>query len=176
MAPPFFERIFAGGEFDLRGFDIRSVSPIAVTRTPRLDTSGRPLIDPATGLPLIAENITVVGGDTKAVFTVEYRMPIVGPLHLNLFTDVGMSTILDEDNLRLFGPDTFIDLLENTNNVWRMSTGAEIQFLLPVVNQPFRLILAYNPIRLDTETVFSGIRRRLREPGTNVKFTVGYNF
>ncbi len=176
MSPPFFERIFQGGEFNLRGFDIRSVSPFAFTRTPRLDGSGNPLIDPGSGLPLISEQMIPVGGDTSLVANVEYRIPIVGPLQLNTFFDVGTNAVIRKSNLRLFGPDTFIDLLENTNNVLRASTGTEVQFLLPVINQPFRLIFAYNPIRLDSSVVLNGVRFPLREPRTNTKFTVGYNF
>jgi outer membrane protein insertion porin family len=38
-----------------------------------------------------------------------------------------------------------------TNYVVRMSTGAELQVILPVVNAPFRLYYAYNPLRVDTE-------------------------
>jgi len=30
----------------------------------------------------------------------------------------------------------------------RMSTGAELQVILPIVNAPFRLYYAYNPLRL----------------------------
>jgi outer membrane protein insertion porin family len=176
MTAPFFERIFSGGEFSLRGFDIRSVSPWAFIKTPRLDGEGNPIIDPGTGLPSISERILPVGGDTSALVTGEYRIPLVGPLQLTGFVDFGTSTVLREENLVLFGPNTAIDLLEDTNNVWRMSTGAEVQFLLPVINQPFRLIFAYNPLRLDTQVTFSGIRFPLREPGTNMKFTVGYNF
>lgn len=176
MSPPFFERIFSGGEFTLRGFDIRSVSPFALTRTARLDSSGQPLFDPTTGLPLISEQIIPVGGDTSAIATGEYRIPLVGPLQLTGFVDVGTSTVINKENLRLFGPDTFIELLQGTNDVLRASTGAEIQFLLPVINQPFRLIFAYNPLRLDTNVILDGIRFPLREPRTNVKFTVGYNF
>lgn len=176
MSPPFFERIFQGGEFNLRGFDIRSVSPFAFTRTPRLDGSGNPLIDPGSGLPLISEQMIPVGGDTSLLANVEYRIPIVGPLQLNAFFDVGTNAVFRKSNLRLFGPDTFIDLLENTNNVLRASTGTEVQFLLPVINQPFRLIFAYNPIRLDSDVVLNGVRFPLREPRTNTKFTVGYNF
>jgi len=56
MTAPFFERIFAGGEFTLRGFDIRSVSPWVITQTASLDNLGNPTIDPATGLPLINES------------------------------------------------------------------------------------------------------------------------
>ena len=176
MTAPFFERIFSGGEFTLRGFDIRSVSPWAFTRSAIVDPGGNPIIDPGTGLPAITEQLIPVGGDTSAILTGEYRVPIVGPLQVSGFVDFGTATILRKDNLTLFGPSTYIDLLDRTNNVWRMSTGAEVQFLLPVINQPFRLIFAYNPMRLDTDVVVGGIRFPLREPESNVKFTVGYNF
>ncbi|UCF36778.1 MAG: outer membrane protein assembly factor BamA, partial [Acidobacteriota bacterium] len=176
MSPPFFERSFGGGEFDLRGFDIRSVSPWAFTRVPRLDANGNPLISPGTGLPNISERIIPVGGDTSLLATAEYRMVLVGPVHLVGFADFGTSAIMNEKRLLLFGPSTYVDPLENTNWVWRMSTGAEIQFLLPMINQPFRLIFAYNPLRLDTDIVYGGVRLPLREPDTNVKFSVGYNF
>ena len=42
MTAPFFERIFSGGEFTLRGFDIRSVAPWAITQTVSLDNEGFP--------------------------------------------------------------------------------------------------------------------------------------
>ena len=35
-----------------------------------------------------------------------------------------------------------------TNWVPRMSNGAELQVILPIVNAPFRLYYAYNPLRL----------------------------
>ncbi|MEE8584304.1 MAG: outer membrane protein assembly factor BamA, partial [Acidobacteriota bacterium] len=91
---PFFERLFIGGEFDLRGFDIRSVAPIAVSRSPQLDSGGNPLIDPASGLPLITETALAIGGDSSVVLTAEYRMPIAGPLQVAAFVDFGTSTIL----------------------------------------------------------------------------------
>ncbi len=173
---PFFERIFSGGEYSLRGFDIRSVSPIAVTRSAVLDNSGNPIIDPITGLPQITESLIPVGGDTSLILTGEYRIPIAGPLQVAGFLDVGTSTILRTNNLRLFGPDTLVELLDDTNNVWRASTGVEIQFLLPVINQPFRLIFAYNPLVLDTQAVVLGRRLNLREERSNIRFTVGYTF
>ncbi|MFZ0428450.1 MAG: outer membrane protein assembly factor BamA [Acidobacteriota bacterium] len=176
MAPPFFERLFTGGEFSLRGFDIRSVSPWAFTRSPGLDGAGNPILDPRTGMPLITEQLIPVGGDTAALFTGEYRMPLIGPLQASAFADVGTSTILRKGNLNLFGANTAIQLLDRTNDVWRMSTGIELLFNLPVINQPFRLIFAYNPLRLNTNVVYNGIPLPLREPTTNVKFTVGYNF
>jgi len=176
MAPPFYDRHFIGGEWDLRGFYLRSVSPWAMITSPVLDLGGNPLLDPGTGLPLGQNQLIVVGGDTYTVGTLEYRVPIVGPLQLNLFTDIGSSMVLREKDLVVFGPDTYIDLVESTNNVWRMSTGAEVQFQLPVLNQPFRLIFAYNPMKLDTDVVVDGISYNLKEPSTDFKFTVGYSF
>jgi len=41
----------------------------------------------------------------------------------------------------------------HTNYVVRMSTGAELQVILPVVNAPFRLFYAYNPLRVDTQAI-----------------------
>jgi len=42
--------------------------------------------------------------------------------------------------------------VDGTNLVPRMSTGLELQVILPVVNAPFRVYYAYNPLRLDTTT------------------------
>ena len=160
MTVPFFERVFLGGEFDLRGFDIRSVTPWAYTKTSSSTT----------------KSLMPVGGDTSVLVTGEYRIPLVGPLHVTAFIDLGTSTILRKNNLMLFGLDTSIELLEASNNVLRVSTGAEIQFLMPMINQPFRIILAYNPSRMKTNVTVGGKTYPLDEPSSNVKFTVGYNF
>jgi hypothetical protein len=45
-----------------------------------------------------------------------------------------------------------------------MSTGAELRFIMPVLNVPFRLIYAYNPNPL------------LFTPKTTFKFAVGTTF
>ncbi len=176
MSVPFFERIFFGGEYSLRGFEIRSISPWAITRTVRVDVAGNPFIDPNTGLPLISERLIPVGGDASVLLSAEYRMPIVGPLHMAAFVDFGTSTVLRKSNLVLFGPSSFIDLQDQTNHVWRMSSGAELQFMMPVVNQPFRLIFAYNPIVLDTNIVLGGVKFPMKERQKNIRFTVGYTF
>jgi hypothetical protein len=78
--------------------------------------------------------------------------------------------------LKILGPDTVVQLQNQTNNVWRMSTGAEVQFLLPMINQPFRLIFAYNPMVLNTTMIFNGVEVPLQEPRHGVKFSVGYTF
>jgi outer membrane protein insertion porin family len=38
--------------------------------------------------------------------------------------------------------------ITGTNFVPRMSTGAELSVIMPVINAPFRLYYAYNPLRL----------------------------
>jgi outer membrane protein insertion porin family len=39
--------------------------------------------------------------------------------------------------------------VSGTNFVPRMSTGAELSVIMPVINAPFRFFFAYNPLRLD---------------------------
>ena len=90
-------------------------------------------------------------------------MPIMGPLQVVGFLDLGTSTILRKENIRIFGPTTQVDLEESTNNVWRASTGAEVQFLMPGVNIPFRLIFAYNPLVLNSSIIVDATRFPLQE-------------
>ncbi|MGD0787836.1 MAG: BamA/TamA family outer membrane protein, partial [Terracidiphilus sp.] len=45
-----------------------------------------------------------------------------------------------------FTPD--IRTISGTNFVPRMSTGAELSVIMPIINAPFRLYYAYNPLRL----------------------------
>ena len=47
-------------------------------------------------------------------------------------------------------PSKFLQVLDSTNWKPRISTGIELQMFLPVVNAPFRIYWAYNPVRLDT--------------------------
>jgi outer membrane protein insertion porin family len=174
---PFLERIYYGGEQALRGFDLRSVGPVALHRTPLLDPPGNPVLDPATGLPGFHTQPVAIGGDIGGVLTAEYRVPILGPLQLTPFADFGTSSVIRKSDLRQSGgSQTLSELIEETNQVWRLSTGLEIQFLLPVVNQPFRFILAYNPLRLDTRVLIDNQTLVFEEPKTNLKFSIGYSF
>jgi outer membrane protein insertion porin family len=47
-------------------------------------------------------------------------------------------------------PSQYLSVLSATNWQVRMSTGLELQMFLPVINAPFRIYWAYNPLRLDT--------------------------
>jgi outer membrane protein insertion porin family len=41
-----------------------------------------------------------------------------------------------------------LNTVPGTNFVPRMSSGAELQVVLPIINAPFRIYYAYNPLRL----------------------------
>jgi outer membrane protein insertion porin family len=174
-AVPFFDRIFIGGETTIRGFDIRSISPLAITSTPIKDPAGNPIIDKTTGLASINRNITPVGGDTLGIYNMEYRIPIAGPLSMAAFYDIGVARVVNPRGIGTFGEST-TKLITPTNSAVRSSTGAEIQFLLPVVSAPFRLIFAWNPHALD-ETIWVGnFPVAIREPRRDIKFTIGRSF
>jgi len=196
VAPP-FQRSYMGGENDLRGFDIRSVSPvaflpsvgsIALTNpdgTPVLKNAQNPLLGNLT-IPIPVDQITFPGGDLSVVTNFEYRITIYGPVALAPFVDAGIDPILRPSQLQIasvqynqvisqqFGcpaqdpatatpsgtgctpgsvlkplPSDQLQVLGSTNWRPRMSTGLELQMFLPVINAPFRIYWAYNPLRLD---------------------------
>jgi outer membrane protein insertion porin family len=99
------------------------------------------------------------GGDTHAVGNFEYRIPIFGPVILAIFADAGINKILRPSELTMDAAR--ISYLNNTyptagfdpkaiiyagTQKPRMSTGLELQVLLPVVQAPFRVYWAYNPL------------------------------
>jgi outer membrane protein insertion porin family len=212
VAPP-LERFYLGGDTDLRGFDVRAISPVVflttVTSIPLLNPDGTPVpIDPTNRL---AGNVNVLvpisqptfpGGDTSLVTNLEYRVPIVGPVALAAFMDTGVDFIARQSQLRVststitgldgtnFGCPAFsisgCDLTQTqkfnfspdlkpvarTNFIPRMSTGLELQVLMPIINQPFRIYYAYNPLLLDTvATTPNLITRSMFPPGAAGDFT-----
>jgi len=101
--PP-YSRFYLGGENDLRGFDIRAVSPVtyipnSVNQT--ISVSGK-----AFNVPVLLKSITFPGGDTQGVMNLEYRIPIAGPVAMSLFNDIGTVGVLRKGGL----------LLSSTNN------------------------------------------------------------
>ena len=172
---PFYERFFIGGENSIRGFDIRSISPLAILSTPLYDQYGNPVIDTQTGLAKSVPNLIPIGGDTMGVFNFEYRIPIAGPLSIAAFYDMGLARVTRKESLGSFGASN-IDIIDSINNAIRSSTGAEVQFVLPVVNAPFRLIFAFNPQKLDETINVGNLPYRIVEPSSDIKFTVGRSF
>jgi outer membrane protein insertion porin family len=180
---PFYDRFFIGGETTIRGFEVRSISPMGISSTPSLDGQGNPIIDPITGLPHISRTVITLGGDTLALLNAEYRIPIVGPLSMSAFYDVGITRISNSSSLGGYGTslgvinsNTSIELISFTNSAFRGSTGLEVQFILPVVSAPFRLIFAYNPQTLNGTIKVGTTPFYLSEPRHEVKFTIGRSF
>jgi len=176
--PPPYSRYYMGGENDVRGFDIYSISPVAFIPTELpvhvLNSDGsqryQKVLGPhgAPGFEAVVQNVpayqfVLPGGDTYGVFNYEYRIPIVGPVTLAPFVDVGIDRISFPSQLGLdpsrvatlnsefpqgnFGQEAFI--APDTEKP-RVSTGIELQVLMPVVNAPFRLYWAYNLSVVDT--------------------------
>jgi outer membrane protein insertion porin family len=192
LVPPPFQRLYDGGENDLRGFDIRSISPVSflptTTSTPLRNPDGTIVpknpANPQQGsyaIPIPVNQIVFPGGDFSLTGNAEYRITIAGPVGLAPFVDTGIEPILRDSQLKisttelnlldttLFGCPAldigfncvggvrktfsqYLSPLSGTNWVPRMSTGLELQVFLPVINAPFRIYWAYNPLRLDEIT------------------------
>jgi outer membrane protein insertion porin family len=127
-------------------------------------------------VPLPIYRLTAIGGDTSLTSNLEYRIPIVNQVTFAFFTDFSMVFNTQASQLRQsvlgqaainspqYGCPTFINgacsggqsvkfplylqTVAGTNWVPRMSNGAELQVILPIVNAPFRIYYAYNPLRL----------------------------
>jgi outer membrane protein insertion porin family len=169
--PP-YERLYLGGETDLRGFDIRTVSPIAfipVVNTNVTKPYGSGLTTPP--IPELTYLISFPGGDTSAVGNAEYRIPIIGPVSMSLFTDFGAVGDLRPSQLEISSsglsnintafptlPAGFpqagrLQIQPGTNFKPRGSSGIEFVVQLPIINAPFRLYWAYNFDRLEQQVI-----------------------
>jgi outer membrane protein insertion porin family len=149
---PIFEKFFMGGEYSVRGFDIRSIGPR----------------DPSSGI--------VTGGNKTLLFNAEYSINVGGPVRLIAFYDAGQvqdigqpfkwfepiktsttSPILSSYISDLYGTIALIPIVQGPLEIttttigkasaFKTSTGMEVRFFMPVLNVPFRLIAAYNPQR-----------------------------
>jgi outer membrane protein insertion porin family len=169
VEPSPYQRFFTGGDDSVRGFDIRTISPItfvpvasntavAFNVPNNLNGSGLP-ISRTIGVPLLTNTIVYPGGDTQAVGNAEYRIPLVGPVSMSLFFDAGINGILRKSQLRLDSaglaqlrsqfPNTSINstlqLAPGSNFAPRTSTGVEFIVQLPILQAPFRIYWAFNP-------------------------------
>jgi outer membrane protein insertion porin family len=171
QVPP-FSRFYMGGENDLRGYDIRSISP--VTFIPVSTATVISYRDPTAGgalrsftIPVLTYTATLPGGDIQTSGNVEYRIPIVGPVTVALFVDGGTDGIVRESALKL-NPSGLSNLQQQfpssnvkgqlgiaggTNFRLRGSTGVEFGVQLPIVQAPFRVYYAYNLNRLHSQIV-----------------------
>jgi outer membrane protein insertion porin family len=163
--PP-FSRFYMGGEQDIRGFDIRSISPVVFIPT----VTQEPLYYNINGItrsftmPVLIYTATLPGGDYQTSGNIEYRIPIAGPVTMSLFGDVGTDGIFKTSALHLDPTGiqeiatTFPALGQNvgdklpiysgTNFRIRDSVGIEFGVNIPVIQAPFRIYYAYNLNRL----------------------------
>jgi outer membrane protein insertion porin family len=169
---PIFERLFLGGEYSVRGFDIRSIGPS------------------------VPGSLVVLGGNKSLLFNAEYLISIVSQVRIVLFFDagqvrnVGEHFAWKEDVTRLVPPvvppltdpfatsslaDPFAPIVTTEvigqTNAFKTSTGVELRFFMPVLNVPFRLIYAFNPSR-------TGVLDNSLQPAKDrvFRFAVGTTF
>jgi outer membrane protein insertion porin family len=186
VAPP-FARFYSGGDNELRGFDVRSATPYAFipvrTNITLTNPDGTPVpIQPGNftlgniTIPIPIYRPVSVGGDVKMTTSLEYRIPIAGPVGFAIFDDFDITSVVRQSQLRqsvegadqlnspLYGCTAyyngacqggqaiqFINLIRpisGTNFRPRSSIGGEISAMLPIVNAPMRLYYAYNIARL----------------------------
>jgi len=177
VIPP-YERFYIGGEDTVRGFDFFNISPwtfipaavntnISFVNPTVLNSTGGPTVQ-TISVPVLQYFATRPGGDLQAVGNFEYRIPIAGPVSMDLFADVGLDGILRPSQLRLdpaaiqqldsefpnpLFPNTTLSqtlsVVPGTNFKPRTSTGIEFVVFLPIVRAPFRFYYAYNPTRLN---------------------------
>jgi len=169
---PIFERLFLGGEYSVRGYDIRSIGPT------------------------VPGSVVVLGGNKSLLFNAEYLITIVNQVRIVLFydagqvRDIGQSFAWKEDLTRLvpgyvpplidpFAVSSLIDPNAPTattqvigqTSAFKTSTGVELRFFMPVLNVPFRLIYSFNPQR---EGVLDNNYRPAKQ--TTFRFAVGTTF
>ena len=176
---PVYERFYLGSENDLRGYDSRSIGPVApfdtyvstrnvvaaenATGTP-VPISGFPVGSPipdeiaALGLltgasganpALLARNFRFIGGDTQILGNFEYRIPLFGPATLAVYADVGTVFNLHTSENQFINSEFFPD--DTFLGAGRVSQLALANF--PVLEPSFGAPLFFRN-RLMTRTDF----------------------
>jgi outer membrane protein insertion porin family len=164
--------LFLGGEYSVRGYDIRSIGPT------------------------VPGSVVVLGGNKSLLFNAEYLISIVSQVRIVLFYDAGQVRDIGQpfgwkENLtKLVSPppppitDPFAtsalvdpsapgvttEIIGQTS-AFKTSTGVELRFFMPVLNVPFRLIYSWNPQR---EGVLDNNYRPAKP--TTFRFAVGTTF
>lgn len=131
---PIYERFFLGDEFTIRGYNVRSISPVTPLDSfissrnvvVAVNNVGTPQV--AAGLPANLAAIgtftgatganvaglprvyTATGGDTQVLGNFEYRIPIIGrTVQAALFADVGNSFNLRSKNAQTYSTQFLAD-------------------------------------------------------------------
>jgi outer membrane protein insertion porin family len=124
---PIFERFFLGDEFTIRGYNVRSISPIApldtfiTSQNVVIARNGTGTAVAVPGVPAslsaigtftgvggsnsvqIPRSFTPIGGDTQLLGNFEYRIPIIGnTVGIAAFADIGSSFNVRTKNDQVF--------------------------------------------------------------------------
>jgi outer membrane protein insertion porin family len=149
---PISRRFFLGGENEVRGYDVNSISPLARVERFLIAGGNQPV--------LISSDTRPTGGDTQLIFNSEYRVPIIWRFSAAAFFDIGASLNargLGEERFETTTqlepggtPATVLTVLRRIESEarlpnYRVSVGGELRFMIPMLNVPLRLIFAANP-------------------------------
>jgi outer membrane protein insertion porin family len=175
---PVFRRFFLGGETDVRGYDVNSISPLARLERFAISNGDAPVF--------LSSEIRPVGGDTQLLFNAEYRVPIIWRLSSAAFFDIGTSfnarSLVKESFETMCqvqptgAPVTVLTVLkplkpgQDSLPRYRTSLGGELRFPIPVLNIPLRFIFAWNP---NAQKQLPG--GALLAPETRFAFRVGFS-
>jgi outer membrane protein insertion porin family len=131
-------------------------------------------------VPIPVYGIASIGGDVNFVTNMQYTIPIYArTVAFVFFNDFGMDMATNTSQLRqspegsamldspLYGCPNYsngacqggvpikfsqtINPIGGTNYVPRDSTGAELDVMMPIINAPFRVYYAFNPLRLEKD-------------------------
>ncbi len=147
------DRRFYPGDEIVRGFPRGGLTPWAYPT----DTQSSP---------------SPLGADTVLGFSLEYRVPIQGPLSAAAFIDLGWSKLSTKNVDAASGAS----LINVTNGLLRGSMGGELRLQLPMIHQPGRLIFSWNFLRLSTLISNKGSFLRLVDPRGTIHFAFGDRF
>jgi outer membrane protein insertion porin family len=131
---PIYERFFLGDEFTIRGYNVRSISPVTpldsfiTSRNVVIATNATGTPNVVPGLPAALASIgtftgssgsnvaalprvyTATGGDTQALGNFEYRVPIIGrTVQAALYADVGNAFNLRSNKIQTFSTEFIAD-------------------------------------------------------------------
>jgi outer membrane protein insertion porin family len=174
LVPPPFDRIYMGGEYDIRGFDIYTISPLGFFPTvatacnldskgnkiQSLNSSGQPTGSCGSTTTFPINTLQFLGGDTELLGNFEYRIPIIPErVTLAYFVDIGMPFIWHEGQLAL-KPTAVQGITQQFP--WFLPSGLPEVKPIPVTN--------FNP-RSST-----GLELQLMLPVVNAPFRIFYGY
>ena len=159
---PIYERFYLGDEYSIRGYNVRSISPVApidsfvtsrnvVVASNATDTpvavaglqqfANLGTFTGATGANVVSlpRSFRAIGGDTQLLGNFEYRIPLFGPAQFAFFADIGTSF-----NLR-GGSDQFINSEFQQDQPFLQTLGAGVNLSTLAIQTNPQLAFAVNP-------------------------------